>query len=77
MYLSSKIRIKKGNTIGKLDYDDQVKALIKKITQTNYLLSSNNVFIYSPCKLGGLFITTGYDYKCRGSRSEHCSMITK
>ena len=61
MHLSNKSRRRIGNTVGELGYNDKIKALIKKITDTHILQSTNNVFIYSPCKLGGLGITSAYD----------------
>ena len=61
IYLSNKSKRKIGNTIGELEYDDKVSALIKKITDTDKQQSTNNSFIYSLCKLSGLGITSWYD----------------
>ena len=39
----------------------KIRAIIKKITDTNNQKSTNNAFMVSPCKLGGLGITASYD----------------
>ena len=61
MHLSKKSKRKIGNTIGELGYDDKLRALIKKITDTDKQQSTINAFIYSPSKLGGHGVTSSYD----------------